>query len=407
MRFSCFAFLLLSFTLMAGCSNTEKHTANTPSSAPVPAPVPSLSATTFNFSVPISREFNKINLQASVNGLDYRFIVDSGSPTILSKKVADKLGLVPHGSNTGTDANGNSLTMQLAMLDNLTIGPISVRNIQVFIMDETTVPGSDCVFDGGIIGAEILSLLTWQINLPANSMTFSHTAANLNYLEGASTSPFVFSGYPFYPLVQYKINQTFVNTALLDTGNTELLHLNNQSFQHLINNDIVEQSSSEASGSFGVSGAGGGQVEHFYAVEIAQLTIGDFTLQNVNSWVKNSEPSLLGIGIFAQHIVTSDHLTKTLHFYPDSSVNQQPHNYGFKLQLNENNVFVSFIEQGSIAEQAGLKLHDKVLSFNEHTMFPITPANTCAVLAKTVNINQLDAVRLRVQRGAQIHNITL
>ena len=57
---------------------------------------------------------NKIFLTAKVNGKPFRFILDTGSPTILTTKVANELGLEILSENTSQDANGNLVKTNLS-----------------------------------------------------------------------------------------------------------------------------------------------------------------------------------------------------------------------------------------------------------------------------------------------------
>ena len=94
-----------------------------------------------------------------MNGKAYRFILDTGSPTILTKAVADELGLVIEAENTGKDAHGNPVRMGLAILEQLRIGEVTFRNIPVFIYDATQQAMARCVLDGGVIGSDIVVIL--------------------------------------------------------------------------------------------------------------------------------------------------------------------------------------------------------------------------------------------------------
>jgi len=118
----------------------------------------------FKSVIPIDIWSNKVFLNAKVNGKQFRFILDTGSPTLLAKKVAKDLDLEIKGENTGKDANGNLVKMELSIIEQLKIGDVKFRNIPVFIFDPSNLKLGDSIFDGGIIGSEIMPLSNWQIN---------------------------------------------------------------------------------------------------------------------------------------------------------------------------------------------------------------------------------------------------
>ncbi len=361
----------------------------------------------FMSSVPIKTEGNKIFLQAQANGSSYQFILDTGSPTILTRKVANDLGLKIEGANKGQDANGKLVTMDLAILDRLTIGQVRFRNIPVFIFDTDHLPAGKCMFDGGVIGSEIMPLLCWQIDFQKKALTLTDDSGRLHHIKQAQKSKLKVGGYPFHPIVEYKINHEFTDNAMFDTGSSELLHLNQLALAELKKQKIIKRDVTQGFGSFGVSAGGLGQDSTFHLVSLDKLSIGELLFEDIEVWSRTVPPTLIGSKVFETHVVTLDYGKETVYFskYKDQ---EQPHeSFGFRPYLSQNSVVVAFIEEPSRAVQAGIKLHDQILSMNQEDLVYITETQYCEVFEMLRALEQLDRVDLTIKRGDDIWSTSL
>lgn len=369
--------------------------------------VPYVENQDFLSTVPIETMGNKVFFMARINGKPYRFILDTGSPTMLTKKAADDLGLKISGQNTGIDANGKLVTMDLATLDRLTIGDVHFRNIPVFILDSSDLTIGNCFLDGGTIGAEILPLSNWQINFQSKALILTNDNRQLDYINGAKKAKLEVSGYPFYPILTYQINDTFKDNALFDTGNTELFHLNEQAFEALKTQNIVNSEIHKAWGVFGESAGGRGEDQIFHLVPIRKFSIGEVGFTDIRVWTRASAPSLIGSRILESQVVTLDYTNETIYFYQYKEPVSRATSFGFRPYFKEQSVYVGFLVERSPATEAGLRLHDQILEINQVNISHIENATQCDTFKWLSTLNNMDEIDIVFRRDGVTEHAVL
>lgn len=357
--------------------------------------------------VPIDIWASKIFLQAEVNGKSYRFILDTGSPTILTKKVADALALEIQGQNTGKDANGNLVTMDLAVLQQLKIADVEFHNVPVFIFDPTGLEAGQHILDGGVIGSEIMPLATWQINFANKELVITDTVSRLEYISAAARARLEVYAYPHTPIIEHEINGKFKDKAIFDTGSPELLHLNEKAAQELKKRKLISSPVERGIGTFGESGGGRGEDQTYELLNIAELSLGSLKFEDVDVWTRAEVPSLIGAKLFASHIVTLDYTKRLIYFHEYRKQDARSAGYGFKPYIKDRAVYVGFLIKASKAHKAGIVLHDQLLEVNGKDLTQIEAAHIQEELSWLANLDALSELRIKIKRGAKLKNLVL
>ncbi|WP_188055952.1 hypothetical protein [Sphingosinithalassobacter sp. CS137] len=94
------------------------------------------------------------------------------------------------------------------MVDRLTIGEVSFRNVPVLIADFGIADPGGCFFEGGVIGSEIFPGSVWHIDGERQTLQI---AASPEYLSGGDrTEETIVAtlhdlGYPHAPVFDYAI----------------------------------------------------------------------------------------------------------------------------------------------------------------------------------------------------------
>jgi len=348
----------------------------------------------FYSAVPIETWQNKVFLDAQINDQTFRFILDTGSPTVLTKQAAEALKLNIAGTTTSLDANGNQVSMELATLEQLVIGEVEFQNIPVFILDTQELPVANCLLDGGVIGSEIMPLAKWQINFAEKELILTNDLLQLDYIENANKNRLTTNNYPYAPMLQQTINNSFTDTIMLDTGSPTLLQLGSSTYQRLQEQQLVAAPIIEAYGSFGEAAAGQEQDSIFNLIAINQLSLEQTFFENIHAWTRTEEHSLLGAQIFDSHIVTLDFAGEIAYFYPYQQHIEKNSSLGFKLYIKNQSVHVGLLWENFPAQNAGLSLHDKITKINGVDLTQITQSNQCEIVKRLVETENLDKVEL-------------
>ncbi|MEP3422404.1 MAG: retropepsin-like aspartic protease [Erythrobacter sp.] len=263
--------------------------------------------------VPLILFRGKYALDAALNGIERRFIFDTGSPTMISRELADALDLTIIGSNTGRDANGRAVTTQIAIVDRLEIGGATFRSVPVLIADFGVADPNGCFFDGGVIGSEIFPGSVWHIDADREALQIAATAGDLELPNSDQPEDAVIEaqlydyGYPHAPILDYGFGD-FSDKALFDTGNSDTIVLFDRIIPEAIREGaIVDGTVNEGRGSHGVSAGGAGAITDLIRFDIQGVRIGETALERQRGTTRSAPPSLIGLGLLASHNVTLDY----------------------------------------------------------------------------------------------------
>lgn len=318
--------------------------------------------------VPLDIRHAKLYLTASVNGESREFIFDTGSPTVLSQSLADALGLEPVGQNTGRDANGTPITMDVAVIDRLEMGGVTFTHVPVLIHDFSALPTGACLIDGGVIGSEILPGSAWRIDPEAGRLEIADSADALAPAETTLEAPLYDFGYPHAPVVDYALGE-ISDKALFDTGSEEEVVL----FDRVADAPPararrVRGSVVTGAGSEGESAGGRGAVRELARFTLEDFRIGTATPGPLRATTRAAPPSLVGAGLLERFVVTLDYpgaAFRLSHREETAPPRVEP---GFSLAFTGEGVEVVQLFEGSPAADAGLRLGDRVTAIDGHTL---------------------------------------
>lgn len=328
-------------------------------------------------SVPLNARGGKLYLRASAQGNDREFIFDTGSPTILSKTFADQLDLEIIGQNTGVDANGTNVTMNVAVVDEITLGDVIFHDVPVLIFDYAQIPLGTCFFDGGVIGSELLPGSAWRIDLERNQLDIGSSAQALGVSSEASQTRLHHFGYPHMPVVDYSING-FSDKALFDTGNSGVIAL----FENIADDRNVRRamergSKRQGEGTEGVSAGGMGALVDLQRFVLKDLHIGEHTLEQADTVTRQTPPTLIGTGILDNYKITLDYPASMMRWEPRMSPSPKTPDQGFSVMFVENVATVVQLFKDSPADRIGLQLGDQVTELSGRSLTAANEHERC------------------------------
>jgi len=371
--------------------------------------LPGIEPEKFLAHIPIEFWQNKIFLNADINGHTYRFIFDTGSPTVLTERVANELGLQRIGKNQGRDAHNHIVEMDKVIVDSITLGDVTFSNVSVLVFDPVNLPVGNCILDGGIIGSEILPLAKWQFNFKDKRISISDELSSLDYLKGAKKAKLLPVGWPHPPIVPHKANR-LTDNALFDTGAATVFSLNFLAYQEMRKQGWIEEAQATAHGSFGESAGGRGQNETQYLAEIPTLSLGSLKIKNLRSWTRPRPPSLIGAKLLLSHIVTLDYQNQAIHFFTYNDIVDDVRSFGLDFHVIEDAVKVSFIVDGSPAASAGLQPGDQILAINGRSLASLDASTVqarCDLFFWLADLDTLEQWDIQAMVKGSVRNLRL
>ncbi|WP_308909930.1 aspartyl protease family protein [Pseudokordiimonas caeni] len=328
-------------------------------------------------SVPIKLRAGKLFIDASANGQKRQFIFDTGSPSILTRRFADTLGLAHVGQNTGRDAHGAPVTMDIAILDSLSIGDVEFRKVPVLIFDDSELPLGPCIFDGGVIGSEIFPGNAWQIDMEEGRLSIAQDAAALGVKRPFLRTRLYDFGYPHAPIVDYKAG-TITDKALFDTGSSAEISL----FAGVYDNpsvraNIPPHTIRTGRGSQGISAGGAGTVTDLAYFDLSKIELGAKEINNLQGLKRDVPPTLLGAGLLGSYVISMDYTKGELILEKRQKAEPADTHPGYAVTLGEDHASVTQLFHGSEAEAAGLQLGDQVIELQGKSLRVTSDADRC------------------------------
>lgn len=357
---------------------------------------PSVEATGFVQELPIEVLLTKLFLELELGGRPRSVVFDTGSPSVLSKPLATELGLEIIDTIQAVDANGTPVNHEVAVLDELRLGELRVRNIPVIVADLSKAPIASCLFDA-VLGSEILQVCNWQIDVVGRTLTCADRLEDLPFIDGSASVPLRVFGYPFSPMVDTEFQSGMTSVAMLDTGSPEYVALTMAELEDLERTGAVERSAMvRGFGSAGESLGGVGQDQEAFLLSLSRLWIGNLELVDVVARTREEAPSLIGASLFEHYVVTLAYPSKRAFFHQSSEAPLRRTTFGFGPDFSPQEVTASFVWDGSPADMAGIHPGDKLSRIGDADLTTISEQNRCE-LVRDVLGSLDDEAPLRVE----------
>ncbi|MBO6728329.1 MAG: aspartyl protease family protein [Maricaulis sp.] len=352
--------------------------------------------------VPMEVRFGKLFIQAQVNGVPREFIFDTGSPTILSRELADSLELEVLGENTGRDANGTEVSMLFVRVARLEIGELAFIDVPALVFDFSSNDTGRCVIDGGVIGSEILPGSRWRLDAQAAQISvFAPGTSRVEEALFASSYLHDF-GYPHAPIVDYSVGEVR-DRALFDTGSAGELSLFSRVLEDgSVRRQLAGDSITRGHGYEGESAGGLGPVRELVRFRTDGVALGGQALGRLDGVARASPPSLLGAGLLGRFNVTLDYTTSRFELVERDQPDAMGSTPGYGLAFSDGQLIVSQLYAGSAAADSGLQLNDHVLAVNERATHGLDPQQRCELLDWMLEAQPTRSdARLRILRNGE------
>lgn len=319
--------------------------------------------------IPVAMRGGKLFIMATIGDQNSEFIFDTGTPTMIAKSFADKLGLQVTGQNSGRDAHGKVVKMAKTIVPTMQIGGLTLRNVPALVFDFGKLELGPCFFQGGVIGSEILKGSAWRLS--RERLLVADSAEKLPKLsQKAIKAQLVTGSYPFPPLVKVRFGD-LEDLTLFDTGNRDELVL-----YEPVAKRVSSKNERIGTGSAGVSAGGQAPDRPLRRMTVSDVSLGNKPLGSLSATTRISPPSLLGAGLLARYDVVLDYVANTFALDPLTAPKLFTQHPGYAITIVKGLGKVTQLYRGSAAEKAGLKLGDKVLEVNDRKLaFTATTTN--------------------------------
>ncbi len=268
--------------------------------------------------IPFEFVLNKIIVPVQIKGKTYRFMVDTGASTSISKKLRDSLGFSSISKVQMTDATMKKDSVEVVLLKSFKLGNIEIENTPTWIFNISFL---DCFEIDGIIGSNSLRHSVVQFSLPDKKLRITDNAEKLKNIkpEEAQEMGKDFQSRPFFELSVFaKGKEEGFNLELVfDSGHGGLLDLSIRNYYEVkkVRPDLLGEVEKATGNNYsGFLGAGADTLK--YRIPLEGIGIGGVGLYNGTIQTIENNNSLLGTEVLEHIILTLDYPKDTVYITP-------------------------------------------------------------------------------------------
>ncbi len=370
--------------------------------------------TIFKEQIPFELRSGIIVVEVYIKGVAYKFILDTGAPTVISKQLAETLDLSYVTKNKVSDSQGNAQNLGFIEIDEFTIGNIQFNNIGSAVADLNKSVEIGCLNVDGIIGANVFRKAIWEFNFKNQTVALSNSASKL--LEDDSVKGIKFTqdlvGTPHFTI---QLNKSLIiKEVALDIGSTGGFSLPNEKTKGLISNDFnIKVATAIGSSSAGFYGHG--EKDTLLNVLIDTIKLDNFDIKNIIVDFTNESSATLGLEFLKNFNVVIDWKNEIFYLTPQRPyTNNTLDSFGFKFAFAkaENAFVIIQLYENSEAKSQGLQLGDVLLSIDEVNFKDAREDDWCEYLnSKTIKdmkvLENKKSLKLTIKRDKKILELNL
>ena len=306
-----------------------------------------------------------------INNKEYLFQYDTGATTCVSKKLAKELNLTIKDTVYGRDYYGNVSTMTTSTLPEISIGDITLKNIQICILRPIQGLQSCGVIIDGYLGNDLLPNSTIHIDIKNKVFQVSNSVKPFIQDKSLIGVDFIKNNRLPYIDISFPGKNSF-ERVLFDTGSVnDLYRLNTTVFHEMLKKgflsprNIIDTISSEYNGK-GVFGKQNDNFNYIVAFDSIEILGKKIVNYKTNTFSSPSNHSILGAKILSLGAVTIDNTKYKMYFEPYAKGSTDlSSKLGFTTHVNsDDKAIITHVVAGSYAEKKGLKEGQQYIKIN-------------------------------------------
>lgn len=326
--------------------------------------------------IPFEYVRNKIIILVKVNGLDKRFIFDTGAVLAISEELQASMNYRKMGSVVVDDINKKSTVSKIVNVIELQIGSLTFEDIPSIITDLKNTYPINCLKCEGIIGSNVFGNSVVSIDLGKKILILTDKPANLD-LQNAFSTPLTINkiGKPY---LKINIGKGLVFDGLFDSGADKFISISNEQYDKSIKTGAALLLN-EGFGitSLGINGIAAAEKKN--RVLIKQVNFGDAVISNVITIESGKSKNAIGIQLAEYGNITIDYVDKQFYFVPKEifQTYKNQKTLGLKEVPEKNFYSIGIVWTNTQAEKIGLKNGYQILKINNQDFTKRTAENDC------------------------------
>ncbi len=334
-------------------------------------------------SIPIQLSGNHIYVPVSINGKAKKwFILDTGAEMgVINKSVAEELGLTMSGDMEGRGGGEQSISVSLVSDLTLEVSGATVTGQTLAAVALDALEPKIGRRMEGILGSEFFHRFVVQIDYE-NKLLHLYDPATFRYEGSEQPIPIILESNLPMINIAFQVNgcKKSVGKFLMDTGANSAIDISSPKVEA----DSLAQCASRVYAGNISYGVGGASKQLATRTDILEFgghavpsLIGSLMQDKSGAGASKDRDGLIGGDLFKHFTITFDYTGRRLWLKPNGQFNEIPQldMSGMKFEAHGKSfdtIVVAVVISGSVAEQAGIKPGDQIVSVDGRTVEGMT-----------------------------------
>lgn len=313
--------------------------------------------------IPYKEIKEKLIVEGIIDGKTYKFMLDTGAPMVLFKKLSQDLNLAEINNMEIKDQSNKKDTMPAVILPKIKIGEVTFNNIPTLISDSSIF---ECFGIDGVIGSNVLRNSAVQFSSKEKTITITDSPRRLKLKSKPSKLTLSPQNNPYIWIEHKNENFSGREQLLFDTGMDGFYDISMSIYtehsEKLAHFNIIAKSS----GTFSTGIHGNADVAENYKFLLPELTINNVGFKNVITNTTYDTNSRIGATLLKYGVVTVDYKNKKFYFEPfeeKKSFDLSTKEWPFDAIFIDGKLAIGILWDSSLEKD--IKLGDLILQIDE------------------------------------------
>ena len=267
----------------------------------------------FRMTTRYAQENGKMIVRASINGVEGRFVLDTGAPCSLTFSYAKRAGLKGGQVSRAYDSNGNIVNTTILDLPQLVVGGVAFTQLQAMQLPQGNMIEQFGI--DGILGYNLLRQGIVKFDGRAQTMTLTSDTTGLGIDLNMGI---LLTDDPYSTMIPLRMGQS-VDTVMFDTGALDLYEMSNRFYERVKADTAHFRCIASGKGilSMGAAGLESASVKH--RIVVPQAFLGNTALSRLSTITTDAIDSRIGSNLLRHGDVIIDYREGIFYFQPYAS----------------------------------------------------------------------------------------
>lgn len=344
---------------------------------------------------------NKVVVPIIINNKEYKFIIDTGAPNLISNELYELLNPKIIDTIPIYDGNDKKENLKIVSVEKIELGNLEFFNTATLVQNFSSDNPLRCLGIDGFIGSNMLRNSIIQFDLKNKKIRITDDKKKLN-LRKKNSSEIILTAIQSnpYATIDLKGKNKGREQVLIDTGMDGLYDLSLKNYK-IFEKENIFKILGVSDGASGWSMLGSADIAQQYQLLLPKMKINNFTIEDIITITGNDDNSRIGAELLKYGVLTIDYIDKRIYFeHKENTIKIKNEDFGFSRTLVNGNLIIGLVWDYNLKDK--IEYGDVILEVNK------IPLNLCELLTEKNYFEDENQLQLKIKKSdGKIINVTV